>query len=1610
MKSMIDNATYVENITEQEVTEKAWTKFGESTVTHDPGRLGFRSCAKILDSTDPFGDGSLTNKYLFFNDTTTDLTGNRDLSLVGDVALIDSIYGKGINCLSPDTSPTSDYSNLDINFFNDNDSFSIHIVFMVNSCSSGLTNSIYSNYNCDIQVYTGLIFYDDLMLRYSYWDRNTSSTAYHNILPHALELNKKYVVTVTTDKQTNTNTLYVNGMLVDKVVHSAIANNLSQTPRIFGWENNCDNNNHISADVVIYELELYNRALTHEDHLKLLTQVLSTEEKVNTIYPVTKEIPSSIYENMLVANTNNSILNMKVDSVERDIFTIVEKQQLTASDAQDSDLYGASVAISSDGLVLAVGSNYEDTAGTDAGKVYTYKRATVNDVWTEVNQLTASDAQDSDLYGVSVAISNDGLVLVVGAYTEDTAGTNAGKVYTYKRATIDDTWTEVNQLTASDAQDNDNFGSSVSMSNNGLVMAVGAYGEDTAVNLAGKVYTYKRATIDDTWVEVNQLTASDAQDSDEFGKSVALSNNGLVLTVGAYYEDTAGTNAGKVYTYKRPTVNDVWTEVNQLTASNAGAGDYFGSSTALSGDGLVLVVGANGEDDASGDAGKVYTYKRATIDDAWVEVNQLTASDAQDSDYFGVSVSINADGAILVVGAKNKDVAGTNTGKVYEYRIGDLVIADITTSNTNNEVIIDAFEDNDLHLLMTLEDTKDRCISIPNNQHLDIVAVNDPYNNIITVNTDIDINTGMNVMADGVNQSLTNVTFKEVDFNTITEISQLYALDTSTNDQYGSAVSITNDGLIMLVGAYGNDSIDNDTGKVYEYQRKSIYDSWVEVNQLTASDATAGDYFGTSVSISNDGLVLIVGASYEDTAGSNAGKVYTYKRATVNDVWTEVNQLTASDAQDNDNFGRRLSLSSDGLVLVVGAYLQDTAATDAGKVYTYKRSTIDDTWTEVNQLTASDAAASDGFGHGLTLANNGLLMIVGAYNEGSGAGKVYEYQRVSINDAWTEIRQMTALNSGGDDRFGIGVAVSENGLVMAVGADYADDNGTNAGKVYVYQRSTITDNWTEELRMTAADGQASDYYGQGVAVGLDGKILIVGSMGADTTTTDTGKVYEYRSNGVYDLDLTNHNLTNNPRLLYINGGLEFNLKSITSTEAIGYVDYRNYKGIANKHNYLTTGDTLNIDGKDIVLTNTVSNIGEILFDTITEIRQLTASDAGDGAQYGASVDISDDKLMLFIGATFGVSDGVDTGKVYEYRRSTMDDDWVEISNFCASDSASGDNFGSAVNITNNGLILLVGAANHSGDNGKVYEYQRPDIDSDWTEVNVLNARSTDERFGKSIDSTPDGLTLVVGAKYYDSGIGRVYTYYRQTINDEWTFDETISSTSTNMEYFGDDVAISSNGMALIIGAHYNNSTRGIAYSYVKDDTWTRINTILPSDISSEDRFGMGLDMSSDGLLCAISSLTEDTAASNAGKVYFFKRDRIDSSWNEFMTITASDAQDNDYYGMGVALSSDGLVLVVGAFLQDTAASNAGKAYIYQMDYIEDITVTYDDLGYTPIKAKVPNRQTLIPISNKLYELTNIKHTYGEFIKGGRAVQRTLIMSKKDMVVKEPLSTLLYYQT
>jgi hypothetical protein len=330
--------------------------------------------------------------------------------------------------------------------------------------------------------------------------------------------------------------------------------------------------------------------------------------------------------------------------------TWVQEQKLTASDAAHGDLFGLSVSVSGDTVV--VGAPYDDGgAGVRCGSAYVFRFK--GSAWVQEQKLTASDAAQEDLFGSSVSVSGD--AAVVGAHVADCgAGFDCGSAYVYRFN--GSTWIEEQKLTAPDAAALDFFGGSVSVS--GDVAVVGASHDDCAGGFnCGSAYVYR--FIGSTWVQEQKLTASDAVADDNFGISVSIS--GDTVLVGAPPDFCgAGDFCGSAYVYRFN--GSTWEEQAKLIASPAAPNDQFGQSVSVSGE--VAVVGA--ATDACCGSAYIYRFNGST----WTQQAKLTASDAAASDNFGVSVSVSGD--VAVVGTIGDDcAAGLDCGSAYVYALAD---------------------------------------------------------------------------------------------------------------------------------------------------------------------------------------------------------------------------------------------------------------------------------------------------------------------------------------------------------------------------------------------------------------------------------------------------------------------------------------------------------------------------------------------------------------------------------------------------------------------------------------------------------------------------------------------------------------------------------------------------------------------------------------------------------------------------------------------------------------------------------------------------------------------------------------------------------------------------
>lgn len=337
---------------------------------------------------------------------------------------------------------------------------------------------------------------------------------------------------------------------------------------------------------------------------------------------------------------------------------------LTPNNGAAGDRFGYSVVISEDYVVAGAYGN-DNENGIDAGAAYVFHLE--GSEWVQQAKLVASDGAAEDQFGISVDM--DGDYIVVGAYLDDDGGDKSGAAYVFKLE--NGNWIQQAKLTASDAGAEDRFGYAVAIS--GDIIAIGAYYNNSKAYHAGSAYIFRRGG--NTWSQETKLTASDGAEGDMFGMGLDLENN--IIAISAKYHDAMGSSSGAVYAYTYSGM--VWQERAKVTPLDGEADDNFGSSVCLvSHD---LIIGAIKDDDQDADAGAVYHYRQSSLD--WNLLNKHIPSGLQSVDWFGGSVS--ADVNHLIVSASMDDDQGDKSGSCYIYEKEGYCyyeIAKVTASNT----------------------------------------------------------------------------------------------------------------------------------------------------------------------------------------------------------------------------------------------------------------------------------------------------------------------------------------------------------------------------------------------------------------------------------------------------------------------------------------------------------------------------------------------------------------------------------------------------------------------------------------------------------------------------------------------------------------------------------------------------------------------------------------------------------------------------------------------------------------------------------------------------------------------------------------------------------------
>ncbi len=735
--------------------------------------------------------------------------------------------------------------------------------------------------------------------------------------------------------------------------------------------------------------------------------------------------------------------------------------KLTASDGTADDNFGISVGIS--GNVVIVGTYQDDDKGSNSGSAYIFEKPLSGWIdMTETAKLTASDGAPDDNFGFSVCISNN--VAVIGAYRDDDNESNSGSAYVFERHSTG--WanmTESAKLTASDPVSEAKFGCSVGISGN--YIAIGAHQDNENGNGSGSAYIFRKTgTVWESTTELAKLTASDGSFGDHLGSSIHIDEN--IVVVGAPgSQNEYGASCGASYIFKKPYPDwNTMTETAKLTASDGALGDDFGCAVDISDN--TIIIGASDDYNNGSSGGSAYIFKKPYYGwETMTETAKLNPADATEYDFSGYAVAIFGENAF--VGTYGNDGNGNKSGASYIFKkptngwvsssetqkILPTLYLNNNQEEYGNSVSIDG---NYAVVGMPYYKSSGCAYILYNNENewetiatLTTTDASSLFGYSVDISGDVII---VGAYGDGHSGSYSGSAYifeKPVNgWSDMTETAKLTASDATIWDEFGKAVNIFNN--VIIVGAPKNQDNGYATGSAYIFTKPTNgWENMTETKKLLASDASSSSYFGNSVSISDD--KVIVGAKQDENSGF--GSAYIFEKNTSN--WTSLTETAKLSNWGSIRFGNSVSISGD--YIVIGAYQDNDYGYFKGAAYIYKKPETG--WQSMDataELTASDATTYGFWGSSVSISGDNV--VVSAYmddNNGLNSGSAYIFRKPTTGWAdMTETIKLIATDADADDNFGYSIGISGDNII--IGAPKNDDNGYNSGSAYIYEYTTNT--------------------------------------------------------------------------------------------------------------------------------------------------------------------------------------------------------------------------------------------------------------------------------------------------------------------------------------------------------------------------------------------------------------------------------------------------------------------------------------------------------------------------------------------------------------------------
>lgn len=565
---------------------------------------------------------------------------------------------------------------------------------------------------------------------------------------------------------------------------------------------------------------------------------------------------------------------------------------------------------------------------------------------------------------------------------------------------------------------------------------------------------------------------------------------------------------------------------------------------------------------------------------------------------------------------------------------------------------------------------------------------------------------------------------------------KLTASDLANSNFLGRSVAIDSTGTRVVVGAPGNNSGASNKGAVYVFTRNTANNTWAQEAKIVASDGLASDLFGSArmLAIDSSGTRIAVGVNNSDpnisgTTYSNAGAVYIFLRTGT--AWAQEAKIVSPVAANNAQFGCSIDISDDGSTIIVGATGVTLTEVGVGEqlyttpgTYTF---TVPNGVTSMSMMAVGGGAASTtstgGGGGGLTYKNNfpvtpgqQFTVVVGAAGQSQGAS--------GSASSITKVGGGLNMNAPGGQGGGSSSPMPSGGDVNCPGGQ-GSYTTTSGNAVYM-------------------GGGGSPTYSPGITANQAAVAAAGGSAGPGSFTSN-GTTYTVYQNG------------NGSSYIYLNGD-NGNGTAYGSGGSVGFTGggtgiegYSWNTGFGGGVRFVWGGGKTYPSNARFATNTGAAYVYKRTGTNWAQDTTLNPSSLASNGSYGISVSISGDGTRAAVGAT-GVAVGAGTGQVHVFRNNSG---WAEETILTGSARGSNDQMGICLAMNTDGSALAIGEYLNSTTFGAAYLYTR--TNTAWSQFSKVGASDpvSGSNFGLTVDLTGDGLQMLVGA--YQTSISSVFT-------------------------------------------------------------------------------------------------------------------------------------------------------------------------------------------------------------------------------------------------------------